>query len=185
MIVSPLDDSEHLYPRSVADGAPRTTASILARGCAATPPARSIPTWRARLYETMADLVYIPPGWWHYVEALEGNASVLLPFDMSVAEQQSLPRPWAAPGRAPEGSADEAAAAKATGTAPALPTAADEEEVVEDVHSRRCARRVGLRERRRRAMPMRAERRSRIVMQCATRRASGATRRRSPRLYPR
>ena len=140
VIVSPLDDSEHLYPRSVADGAPRTSRIDLGAWLRGDATQRALypDVVRARLYETEltpGDLVYIPPGWWHYVEALEGNASVLLPFDMSVAEQQSLPRPWAAPewGARQSGSADEAAAAKATGTAPALPTAADEEEVVEEM----------------------------------------------------
>ena len=140
VIVSPLDDSEHLYPRSGADGAPRTSRIDLGAWLRGDATQRALypDVARARLYETEltpGDLVYIPPGWWHYVEALEGNASVLLPFDMSVAEQRSLPRPWAAPewGARQSGSADEAAAAKATGTAPALPMAADEEEGVEEM----------------------------------------------------
>ena len=34
---------------------------------------------------------------WRHVEALEGNVSVLLPFDMTRAEQDALPRPWTLP----------------------------------------------------------------------------------------
>ena len=145
---------------------------------------------RARLYETEltpGDLVYIPPGWWHYVEALEGNASVLLPFDMSVAEQQSLPRRGRRrSGARASGSADEAAAAKATGTAPA-PAAADEKEVVEEMDD---ASSFALDELDYASDDADGDaaarsRRSRIVMRCATRRRLGATRRRSPRLYPR
>jgi hypothetical protein len=33
------------------------------------------------------DILYTPPGWWHYVVSLEPSISVLLPFDMSSQEQ--------------------------------------------------------------------------------------------------
>jgi ribosomal protein L16 Arg81 hydroxylase len=32
------------------------------------------------------DVLYTPPGWWHYVVSLEESISVLLPFDMSAEE---------------------------------------------------------------------------------------------------
>ena len=35
-------------------------------------------------------MIYIPPSWWHHIEALDGNVSMLLPFDMSRAEQVAL-----------------------------------------------------------------------------------------------
>ena len=81
VIVSPLDDSEHLYPRSVADGAPRTSRIDLGAWLRGDATQRALypDVARARLYETEltpGDLVYIPPGWWHYVEALEYSCSV-------------------------------------------------------------------------------------------------------------
>jgi ribosomal protein L16 Arg81 hydroxylase len=33
------------------------------------------------------DILYTPPGWWHYVISLDDSISVLLPFDMSPHEQ--------------------------------------------------------------------------------------------------
>jgi hypothetical protein len=35
---------------------------------------------------TPGDVLYTPPGWWHYVVSLEESISVLLPFDMSPDE---------------------------------------------------------------------------------------------------
>ncbi|KAJ1641534.1 hypothetical protein T492DRAFT_920317 [Pavlovales sp. CCMP2436] len=40
------------------------------------------------------DILYIPPGWWHHVEALDASISVLLPFNMSTSEQRAMQRPW-------------------------------------------------------------------------------------------
>lgn len=40
------------------------------------------------------DVLYIPPGWWHHIEATAANISVLAPFDMSVEEQRAMSRPW-------------------------------------------------------------------------------------------
>lgn len=156
MIVSPLRDSHHLYPFSVADGAPRTSRVDLHAWLAGDVEQKSLypDVARAQLLECIlepGDMVYIPPGslprpgscpyrrttvssrrdipcthphmeppsraqdltlhtweraflhhmpnagWWHHVEALEGNCSVLLPFDMTEAEQRALPRPWALP----------------------------------------------------------------------------------------
>ena len=97
--VCPPRDSEHMYPFSVADGAPRTSRVDLwawNKGDGAER-ARFPDVARATQYEcelAPGDVVYIPPAWWHHVEALDGNVSVLLPFDMTAAEQQELPRPW-------------------------------------------------------------------------------------------
>ena len=97
--VCPPRDSAHLYPFSVADGAPRTSRVDLwgwNRGDAAERQ-RFPDVARATQLEcelAPGDVVYIPPAWWHHVEALDGNVSVLLPFDMTAAEQQELPRPW-------------------------------------------------------------------------------------------
>ena len=67
-------------------------------------------------------MIYIPPSWWHHIEALDGNVSMLLPFDMSRAEQVALPRPWTMPdwGAATDPEAVAAAAAAVTAAAQAI-----------------------------------------------------------------
>jgi hypothetical protein len=40
------------------------------------------------------DLLYIPPFWWHAIEAVDSNISILTPFDMSKDEQRAAQRPW-------------------------------------------------------------------------------------------
>jgi hypothetical protein len=76
---------------------------------------------------TPGDVLYIPPCWWHLVEALEGNISVLLPFDLTVAEQRVMRRPWteASWGRQSHAGAAAGAAASAV-HAPAGPSLAGE-----------------------------------------------------------
>ena len=44
------------------------------------------------------EALYIPPFWWHHVTALTANVSVLLPWDLSAAEQSAAARPWTQPG---------------------------------------------------------------------------------------
>lgn len=36
------------------------------------------------------DILYTPPGWWHYVESLDPSISVLVPFDMCAGESISI-----------------------------------------------------------------------------------------------
>ena len=43
---------------------------------------------------TPGECLYIPPFWWHCVEAIDANVSLLMPFDISVAEQRCVDRPW-------------------------------------------------------------------------------------------
>jgi hypothetical protein len=47
---------------------------------------------------SQGEALYIPPYWWHHVVALSSNVSVLLPHDLSCAEQKSAVRPWTMPG---------------------------------------------------------------------------------------
>ena len=101
LMVSP-EDSAHVYPFSVADGATRVSRIALDAWNACDPDQRRrFPeVAKATQYEVIlepGDVIYIPPAWWHHVEALEGNVSLLLPFNMSRTEQQALPRPWTLP----------------------------------------------------------------------------------------
>ncbi len=43
---------------------------------------------------TPGECLYIPPFWWHCVEAMDANVSLLMPFDLNVAEQRGVDRPW-------------------------------------------------------------------------------------------
>ena len=88
IIVCPPSASEHLYPHSVASGAPRTSRVDLhawnrsdRREQALHPAVKHAMQYECNLHP--GDLVYVPPSWWHHVEALDGNVSVLLPFDMT------------------------------------------------------------------------------------------------------
>lgn len=89
IIVCPPSASEHLYPHSVASGAPRTSRVDLhawnrsdRREQALHPAVKHAMQYECNLHP--GDLVYVPPSWWHHVEALDGNVSVLLSFDMSL-----------------------------------------------------------------------------------------------------
>ena len=75
VIVSPLSDSEHLYPFSVADGAARTSRVDLHAWMAGDRMQREAfpDVAHARLLQCViepGDVVYIPPGW--YVRASSG-----------------------------------------------------------------------------------------------------------------
>jgi len=53
----------------------------------------------ARCYTTVleaGDLLYMPAFWWHAVEALDANISVLTPFDLN-SDEQRVDRPWTRP----------------------------------------------------------------------------------------
>ena len=100
-------DSRHLYPFSCADGNVRMSrvdlwtwryggegAMLAERGkypdvAFATPLECTL---------SPGDTLYIPPGWWHMAESLEGSISVLLPFDMTTEEQRTRDQPWTAVG---------------------------------------------------------------------------------------
>jgi hypothetical protein len=122
--VCPPSSNEHLYPHSVASGAPRASRVDLDawnraddREVALHPSVA-----HAQQYECLlcpGDVIYIPPAWWHHVEAIEANVSVLLPFDMSPSEQKTLPRPWTQPGWGATPSCEAAAVAATAAVAAA------------------------------------------------------------------
>jgi len=100
----PISSSDYLYPNSATSNfSPRTSKidfTALIRGC--TNQNGSFP----RVSEAPGGLVvdinpgeclYIPPFWWHCVEALEPNVSVIMPFDLSTDEQHNTKRPWTLP----------------------------------------------------------------------------------------
>lgn len=97
------DDSAYLYPFAVAEGAPRVSRVDLGAWLSADATERAA---HANVAHTTAftcvldagDVLYIPPCWWHHVEAVTANISVLAPFDMSAEEQRTIPRPWTSPG---------------------------------------------------------------------------------------
>jgi hypothetical protein len=100
VLLFPPGASASLYPFRVVDGAPRVSRVDLgawlrgdAAECARHPNVRAC---AGALECTLhaGDVLYVPPGWWHHVEALDGNISVLLPFDMSAGEQRAMHRPW-------------------------------------------------------------------------------------------
>jgi hypothetical protein len=129
--VCPPSSNNHLYPHSVASGAPRTSRVDLHAWNRADPREMALhPEVRhASQLECIlcpGDVIYIPPSWWHHVEGLEGNVSVLLPFDMDPAEQRALLRPWSEPGwgSIPSCEADAVAATAAVTAAAVLALAA-------------------------------------------------------------
>ena len=100
-------DSPHVYPFSMADGNVRTSRVDLWTWRFGSTGARAVERHKhpgvaaATPFECVlspGDCIYIPPGWWHMAEAIDGSISVLLPFDMSEREQKATDRPWTRPG---------------------------------------------------------------------------------------
>ena len=106
-------DSVDLYPISLGDGNVRTSRVDLMAWRFGSVESRGGQRFQhpdvafAMPLETVllpGDAVYIPPGWWHHVETLEGGSiSVLMPFDQNADEQRSMDRPWTRPGWGQQG----------------------------------------------------------------------------------
>ena len=101
-------DAAGLYPFSLRDGNVRTSrvdlwawrfGGVEARASARASHPDVASTMPLETVLSAGDACYIPPGWWHHVETLDGGSiSVLLPFDQSADEQRAMDRPWTRPG---------------------------------------------------------------------------------------
>lgn len=99
----PPSQSRNLYPFSAQDGPPRTSRMDLGkliRGCAEEEsmfPLFASVTQQLHVVIDAGEMLYIPPHWWHFVAAVDDNASVLMPFDLSSTEQAQVNRQWTKP----------------------------------------------------------------------------------------
>jgi hypothetical protein len=98
----PPSESAALSPFRAGEGAVRCAQACqlsMDAGCAMHSAAhpRAASARGVRVVVAAGEALYVPPFWWHHVEALDDNASVLLPFDLSAAEQRACARPWCAP----------------------------------------------------------------------------------------
>jgi hypothetical protein len=102
VLTIPHEDGHLVYPKSLNTGLDTSWVDLGGWLQGSVDERERFPdVQHARISECVllpGDTLYIPPCVWHYTEALEGNISVLQPFDMIVAEQRALSRPWLNPG---------------------------------------------------------------------------------------
>ena len=95
----PPSESSHLSPYKHDEGIVRCSQLdqlLMDSGCAKQREMHpdSENAKGVRVVVNTGDALYVPPFWWHHVEAMQDNASVLLPFDLSPEEQKNAARPW-------------------------------------------------------------------------------------------